>query len=33
MVRLLHATPFVDRLAKAYMWDHGGYDVLPPGVE
>jgi len=32
-VRLLHATPFVDRFAKAYMWDHGGYDVLPPGVE
>ncbi len=32
-VRILHWTPFVDRFAKVYLWNHGGYDVLPPGVD
>jgi hypothetical protein len=29
-------TPFIDRLAHAWMWDHGGWDIVPasePGSE
>jgi hypothetical protein len=29
-VRLWYRTPFVDRYAHAWMWRHGGWDVLPP---
>ncbi len=29
-VRLWYRTPFVDRYAHAWMWEHGGWDVLPP---
>lgn len=32
-VRLWYGTPLVDRYAQAWMWEHGGYDVLPPGAE
>ncbi|MGY1855886.1 hypothetical protein [Modestobacter sp. SYSU DS0290] len=28
-VRLWYRTPFVDRYAHAWMWHHGGWDVLP----
>jgi hypothetical protein len=31
-VRLLYATPFADRSAHAWMWYHGGWDVVPPGT-
>ncbi len=29
-VRLWYRTPFADRYAHAWMWRHGGWDVLPP---
>jgi hypothetical protein len=29
-VGLWYRTPFVDRYAYAWMWEHGGWDVLPP---
>ncbi len=29
-VRLWYKTPFADRYAHAWMWHHGGWDVLPP---
>lgn len=29
-VRLWYRTPFVDRYACAWMWRHGGWDVVPP---
>lgn len=29
-VRTWYHTPFVDRYAHAWMWRHGGWDVLPP---
>ncbi len=29
-VRLWYRAPFVDRYAHAWMWRHGGWDVLPP---
>jgi hypothetical protein len=29
-VRLWYRTPFIDRYAHAWMWRHGGWDVLPP---
>ena len=29
-VRLWYRTPFVDRYAHAWMWAHGGWNVLPP---
>lgn len=29
-VRIWYRTPFVDRYAYAWMWRHGGWDVLPP---
>jgi hypothetical protein len=29
-VRLWYHTPFVDRFAHAWMWSHGGWDVVPP---
>jgi hypothetical protein len=32
-VRFWYATPLLDRYAHAWMWEHGGYDVLPPGPE
>jgi hypothetical protein len=32
-VRLWYATPLLDRYAHAWMWEHGGYDVLPPTAE
>ena len=31
-VRLWYKTPFADRYACAWMWEHGGWDVLPPAV-
>jgi hypothetical protein len=31
-VRLWHAIPLLDRYAQAWMWEHGGYDVLPRGA-
>lgn len=31
-VRLWHGTPLVDRYAHAWMWQHGGWDVIPPGA-
>ena len=32
-VRLWYRTPFADRYAYAWMWRHGGWDVLPPGAD
>ncbi len=29
-VRLWYKTPIVDRYACSWMWEHGGWDVLPP---
>jgi hypothetical protein len=29
-VRLWYRTPFIDRYAYAWMWRHGGWDVVPP---
>ena len=29
-VRIWFRTPFIDRLAYAWMWAHGGWDILPP---
>ena len=29
-VRVCYGTPFADRYAHAWMWRHGGWDVLPP---
>jgi hypothetical protein len=31
-VRVWYHTPFLDRRASAWMWSHGGFDVLPPSV-
>jgi hypothetical protein len=31
-VRLWYHTPLADRYAYAWMWEHGGWDVLPPGL-
>ena len=31
-VRLWYKTPLVDRYAHAWMWEHGGWDVLPPNA-
>jgi hypothetical protein len=31
-VRLWYRTPFADRYAHAWMWEHGGWDTLPPGT-
>lgn len=31
-VRLWYRTPMLDRFAHAWMWDHGGWDVVPPVV-
>ncbi|MBO0835589.1 MAG: hypothetical protein J2P28_08730 [Actinobacteria bacterium] len=28
--RLWYGTPFIDRYAHAWMWHHGGWDVIPP---
>jgi hypothetical protein len=28
--RLWYATPLVDRYAHAWLWHHGGWDVIPP---
>lgn len=30
-VRLFYGTPLVDRYAHAWLWYHGGWDVIPPG--
>jgi len=32
-VRLWCLVPLVDRYAYVWMWHHGGWDVLPPGVD
>jgi len=32
-VRVWYRTPLVDRYAYVWMWNHGGWDVLPPGPE
>jgi len=32
-VRVWYKTPFVDRYAYAWMWRHGGWDVLPPAAQ
>ncbi len=29
--RLWYNTPLVDRYAHAWLWYHGGWDVIPPG--
>jgi len=29
-VRLWYRAPILDRFAHAWMWDHGGWDVVPP---
>lgn len=29
-VRIWFKTPFLDRLAYAWMWNHGGWDIVPP---
>jgi hypothetical protein len=31
-VRFWYRTPFADRYAHAWMWRHGGWDVLPPAA-
>jgi hypothetical protein len=31
-VRVWYRVPFIDRYAYVWMWHHGGWDVLPPGV-
>lgn len=31
-VRLWYRTPVLDRFAYAWMWDHGGWDVVPHGA-
>jgi hypothetical protein len=31
-VRWWYWTPFADRYAYAWMWRHGAWDVVPPGV-
>jgi len=28
-VRVWFRTPFVDRFAYTWMWDHGGWDIVP----
>jgi hypothetical protein len=28
--RLWYSTPLVDRYAHAWLWQHGGWDVIPP---
>ena len=30
-VRVWYRTPFLDRRAHAWMWDHGGWDIVPAG--
>lgn len=30
-VRIWYRTPIVDRFAHLWMWDHGGFAVVPPG--
>jgi hypothetical protein len=32
LVRLWYKTPIVDRFAYSWMWEHGGWDVLPPAA-
>jgi hypothetical protein len=32
-VRRWSSVPFLDRYAYVWMWYHGGWDVLPPGVD
>ncbi len=32
-VRVWYHTPFLDRRARAWMWSHGGFDVLPRSVK
>ena len=29
-VRMWFRTPFFDRFAYTWMWDHGGWDIVPP---
>lgn len=31
-VQTWYAMPFIDRYAYAWMWRHGGWDVLPPST-
>jgi hypothetical protein len=31
-VRIWYYTPFADRYAHAWMWRHGGFDVVPPAA-
>ena len=31
-VRFAYHTPFVDRFAFEWMWDHGGWEVAPPAA-
>lgn len=31
-VRVWYHTPFLDRSARAWMWSHGGFDVIPRSV-
>jgi hypothetical protein len=31
-VRVWYQTPFLDRSARAWMWSHGGFDVIPRSV-
>lgn len=33
LVRVWYRTPLLDRYAYAWMWEYGGWDVLPPGAE
>ena len=32
-VRLWYKTPIADRFACSWMWEHGGWDVLPPAAD
>ncbi|MGW5364974.1 hypothetical protein [Actinopolymorpha pittospori] len=32
-VRIWYHTPFLDRYAHEWLWHHGGWDVIPPGIE
>jgi len=29
-VRVWYGTPLIDRYAHAWLWHHGGWDVVPP---
>ncbi len=29
-VRVWYRVPFLDRFAHAWLWRHGGFDVVPP---